>query len=103
MPEATNVSGTPDGQGGGTPARSPSEVNLARLRWRCRRGMRELDVLLTRYLDRVWPTASPAERDAFLQLVELQDPDLFGYLVGRTPPVEESLRAVVACIRRLEP
>ena len=103
VPDATNVSGTPDGQGGGTPARSPSEVNLARLRWRCRRGMRELDVLLTRYLDRVWPTASPAERDAFLQLVELQDPDLFGYLVGRTPPVEESLRAVVACIRRLEP
>jgi len=76
---------------------------MARLRWRCRRGMRELDVMLTRYLDRVWPTASPAERDAFVQLVELQDPDLFGYLVGRTAPVEDSLLAVINCIRRLEP
>ena len=65
--------------------------------------MRELDVMLTRYLDRVWPTASPAERDAFVQLVELQDPDLFGYLVGRSTPVEESLLAVINCIRRLEP
>jgi antitoxin CptB len=82
---------------------APADFNMARLRWRCRRGMRELDVMLTRYLDRVWEAASPAERDAFVQLVELQDPDLFGYLVGRTTPDEESQRAIIACIRRLEP
>ena len=80
-----------------------SDVELARLRWRCRRGMRELDVMLSRYLDRVWDHASRAERDAFVQLVELQDPDLFGYLVGRSTVTEESQRAVVACIRSLEP
>jgi antitoxin CptB len=65
--------------------------------------MRELDVMLTRYLDRVWTTASSAERDAFVQLVELQDPDLFGYLVARTTPAEESQRAVIARIRSLGP
>jgi antitoxin CptB len=80
-----------------------AEVNLARLRWRCRRGMRELDVMLTRYLDRVWPTAPAAERAAFVQLVDMQDPDLFGYLVGRTTPAEEQQRAVIDCIRRLGP
>jgi Uncharacterized conserved protein len=80
-----------------------SEVDQARLRWRCRRGMRELDVMLTRFLDRVWSTASPAERTAFVQLVELQDPELFGYLVGRTTPTEEPLRAVIATIRQLAP
>ena len=75
---------------------------MARLRWRCRRGMRELDVMLTRYLDRVWESASPAEHDAFVQLVELQDPELFGYLVGRDTPAEASLRHVVARIRRVD-
>lgn len=75
---------------------------VSRLRWRCRRGMRELDVLLVRYLDRAWPTASPVERAAFAWLVELPDPELFGYLVGHTSPVEESQRAVIAGIRRLE-
>jgi antitoxin CptB len=65
--------------------------------------MRELDVMLTRYLDRVWETASSTERDAFVQLVELQDPDLFGYLVGRTNPAEETQRAVIARIRSLGP
>ena len=59
--------------------------------------------MLTRYLDRVWDTASPVERDAFAQLVELQDPELFGYLVGRSTPDEDAQRAVVACLRRLGP
>jgi antitoxin CptB len=81
----------------------PSDVEVARLRWRCRRGMRELDVMLGRYLDRSWPSASPAERTAFAQLLELPDPDLFGYLVGRTTPDEEPARAVIAQIRRLAP
>jgi antitoxin CptB len=80
-----------------------AEVNMSRLRWQCRRGMRELDVMLTRYLDRVWDGASPAEHDAFVQLVSLQDPELFGYLVGRTTPVEEDQRAVIATIRQLGP
>jgi antitoxin CptB len=80
-----------------------TDPEAARLRWRCRRGMRELDVMLTRYLDRVWPTASRAERAAFEQLIEMQDPELFGYLVGRTAPIEESQLAVINCIRRLEP
>ena len=81
----------------------PDEFNLARLRWRCRRGMRELDVMLTRYLDRAWDSASPAERAAFAQLVEMQDPQLFGYLVGRNAPAEESQRAVIDAMRQLAP
>jgi antitoxin CptB len=73
---------------------------LARLRWRCRRGMRELDVLLTRYLEQEFQLASVAERAAFVQLLDLPDPDLFGYLVGRTTPDEAIERDVIARIRR---
>ena len=81
-------------------ATAPSAAGqLARLRWQCRRGMRELDALLLQYLDAGYPPASPAERQAFAQLLELPDPDLFGYLVGRTDVPEESLRDVVARIR----
>jgi antitoxin CptB len=80
-----------------------ADPEMSRLRWRCRRGMRELDVMLTRYLDQVWETASSAERGVFVELVELQDPDLFGYLVGRDTPAEESQRAVIARIRSLGP
>jgi len=62
--------------------------------------MRELDVLLTRYLEHDYGAAPAAEREAFARLIDLQDPELFGYLVGRATPVEESLCHVVARIRR---
>ena len=81
-------------------ADGPDEV--ARLRWRCRRGMKELDLVLLRYLEQDYPQASPDDRDAFARILELQDPDLFGYLVGRDTPVEASLRHVVARIRRVD-
>jgi len=79
---------------------APSREELSRLRWRCRRGMRELDVLLLEYLERAYPGASAHERAAFARLLDLQDPEVFGYLVGRENPAEESLRDVVALIRR---
>ena len=79
----------------------PDEKRVVqKLRWRCRRGMRELDQLFTRYLDHQYPSASAAERDAFARLLELPDPDLFGYLVGRATPAEEVQRHVIAHIRR---
>ncbi len=75
---------------------------VARLRWRCRRGMKELDVVLLRYLEEEFPQASSEDRDAFARILELQDPELFGYLVGRDTPAEASLCHVVARIRRID-
>ena len=62
--------------------------------------MRELDVLLLRYLDQDYPSAAPADRAAFVRILELQDPELFGYLVGRTTPEDDAVRHVIARIRR---
>jgi antitoxin CptB len=62
--------------------------------------MRELDVLLLRYLEQEYPSAAAAEREAFGRILELQDPELFGYLVGRTTPEDEAVRHVIARIRR---
>ncbi|MDX1482348.1 MAG: succinate dehydrogenase assembly factor 2 [Woeseiaceae bacterium] len=52
-----------------------------RLRWQCRRGMRELDVLLTRYLENDYPTACEDDKQAFGRLLDLTDPELAGYLL----------------------
>jgi antitoxin CptB len=71
---------------------------FARLRWRCRRGMRELDELLVRYLQRDFAGASSGERAAFGELLDLPDPQLFGYLVGREQPPNPHWRDVLARI-----
>lgn len=48
--------------------------------------MKELDLLLVRYLDRHYDTASSRERDAFRALLDLPDPELLGYLVAGVVP-----------------
>jgi len=53
----------------------------ARLRWRCRRGMHELDTLLQRWLREVYPEVSETQRKAFARLLESPDPQLWDWLV----------------------
>lgn len=75
---------------------------LARLRWLCRRGMKELDVLLEAYLEREWHAAGESERAAFQRLLEFQDPQLWDWLSGRQTPAEKELADVVSRIRRYD-
>jgi antitoxin CptB len=66
------------------PAAGPPE--LGKLRWRCRRGMKELDILLTRYIEERFCSASNLERDAFKELLDTQDAVLYAYCLGAQPP-----------------
>ncbi len=70
----------------GAAAAADGNRELARLRWRCRRGMKELDTLLVRYLEAHYVAASPEDQGRFLELLELQDPDLAAYVLGRATP-----------------
>jgi antitoxin CptB len=68
-----------------------------RLRWRCRRGMRELDVLLERCID-AGALDEPAAQGAFERLLELPDPLLADCLLhGNDPP--RGLEEIVERIR----
>ena len=66
------------------PPADPREIG--KLRWRCRRGMKELDVLLARYVEERFCSASSAERDAFKDLLEAQDAVIYAYCLGQEPP-----------------
>jgi succinate dehydrogenase flavin-adding protein (antitoxin of CptAB toxin-antitoxin module) len=61
--------------------------------------MKELDVLLERYLRRDLPGASSAETGAFVGLLELQDPELARYLLAGEPHPDPIVSAVVARMR----
>jgi antitoxin CptB len=47
--------------------------------------MKELDVLLTRYVEERFGLASPAEQQAFESLLEDPDPVIYAYCVGQSP------------------
>jgi antitoxin CptB len=76
--------------------------SAGQLKWRCRRGMRELDVLLERYLQERYPSAPAAEQQAFAALLEAPDPQLFAYVVQREVPVDPEWAHVIAKLRNLE-
>jgi antitoxin CptB len=68
---------------------SPKPLDRGRIRWRCRRGMRELDVLLEGYFNRRFDQAAPAQQQAFLLLLEQEDPDIWAWLIGHKAPPPE--------------
>jgi antitoxin CptB len=70
-----------------------------RLRWRCRRGMRELDQLLGWYLDSRYAQADEVKKTAFASLLEQQDPELWHWLQGHGSPDNVFWRAIVDEIR----
>ena len=66
-----------------------------RLAWRCRRGMKELDLALTGWLERRYEAASAAERLCFERFLDLPDPELAAYLLGREIPQDPGFAALV--------
>ena len=70
-----------------------------RVLWRCRRGMRELDLLLQRYMGERYGVAPPAERRAFERLLELPDPQIAACLLHGEPAPDAELGRLLARLR----
>jgi antitoxin CptB len=61
--------------------------------------MRELDVLLTTYLERHYGASSESQKTAFQQLLALSDPELNAYLLGDALPADLETARVVLRLR----
>lgn len=74
---------------------------IDKLRWRCRRGTLELDLLLTRYLDIAYSSAPSERRQAFWRLLACEDSLLLRLFTSDTQAEDPELRAIIAEIRSL--
>ena len=72
--------------------------DMNRLRWRARRGMRELDRLVGWWLTERYEKSDSAARAAFASMLECADPDLWSWLSGAAPP-DPRFAAIVDEIR----
>ncbi|MFO0028940.1 MAG: succinate dehydrogenase assembly factor 2 [Pseudomonadota bacterium] len=72
---------------------------VARLRWRCRRGMRELDQLFAGWLDHHGAAADPATVDAFEALLMVEDSELWAWCMGRGAPERADWQVILGQIR----
>lgn len=76
-------------------------IHREKLKWRCRRGTLELDIMLGRYLDRVYPTAGQNEQALFQALLNFSDAELLTFLVGEQLPEAKGMATLVKKIRTL--
>lgn len=72
---------------------------MSRLRWLCRRGMKELDVVLVRYLENIYESATTSEQEQFRELLQMPDPDLYNLLLGRETTDDPDLARFLSQLR----
>jgi len=73
---------------------------MSQLRWRCRRGMRELDLLVGGWLENNYESASADQKAGFRKLLDSPDPQLLAWLTGRDRPADPILAQLVDAIRQ---
>jgi len=71
-------------------------AEIDRIRWHCRRGLLELDVVLTRFLDRHFERLSPQQRAAFKRLLDYPDHELWHFVTGKQPPPDADTARIIS-------
>jgi len=71
----------------------------ARLRWQCRRGMLELDLMLESFVEKRYEDLPIKTKKAFHQLLNCQDQILLDYLLGQDVPTDKDVADVAKQVR----
>ena len=74
-------------------------TEYSELKWRCRRGMLELDILLNSYLDKNYNTMSQQQGDLFSEVLDYPDQVLFDLLLGNMQSSDARVNRLVSEIQ----
>ena len=70
-----------------------------RLKWQCRRGMLELDLMLETFVEKCYEDLPVKTKRAFHQLLKCQDQFLLDYLMGQDVPTDKDVADVAKQVR----
>ena len=79
---------------------SKPDRDLDRIKWNCRRGLLELDLLLERFLERHLSALDEGQMEVFKELLAYEDNDLLDMVMGRAEPVNVQLSALLQMMRK---
>ncbi len=74
-------------------------MNIARVKWACRRGMLELDVLFQPFVETQYELLSDQDKATFVRLLECEDPELFAWFMGHETCPDQQLANMVIQVR----
>jgi antitoxin CptB len=75
--------------------------NLERIRWRSRRGLLELDIVLGRFIDQQYALLDEFEQKAFEVLLDMPDNPLWDMIAGRQEATHIQQQALLEKIREV--
>ncbi len=80
---------------------SIDEINLQRLRWQCRRGLLELDLIFEAFLSKEtgYKQLSASQKENFQSLLLNSDQDLQKWMLGKAKPEEQQNIELIRLIR----
>ena len=79
--------------------------DLSKIKWRCRRGVKELDIVLCNYVEKYIENEKINEKaltTAFQELLELEDPILYSLLLGELEADSKSQQKVLHRLRTVK-
>jgi antitoxin CptB len=75
---------------------------LERIRWHCRRGMLELDLVLTAFNKQHLENLAPGELDTLRRILERPDPELLDFVMGHSDPEDSAERELIGLMRAVD-
>lgn len=76
-----------------------SPQQKAKLKWQCRRGMLELDLVLNQFISNHLEQLTEIQLNAFEQLLTCSDPDIHSWLMGQERPAQQEVMDIVTFIQ----
>jgi antitoxin CptB len=71
----------------------------SKLLWRCRRGVKELDVVFTKFVDSSYDGLNEQQKQAFSKLLDIEDPVILSYMLRQTVPNDAEMAGIVEMVR----
>lgn len=72
---------------------------LTKIKWRCRRGMLELDIFLLPFCENIYSSLNLEEKNIFIDLLNENDVDLFEWLMNRCQSDKSQFNHLIQLIR----
>ena len=73
--------------------------NKSRLLWRCRRGIKEMDIILQDFVNNSYEQLSNENKNAFSSLLDEQDLDILNWIMGKSEPTDSKLIGIINIIK----
>lgn len=79
----------------------PKDIdNLSKIKWSCRRGMLELDVILGNFLHKAYPSLTDKDKQLFITLLNNNDNDLFAWILGKHQVEDPDMHRIITLVRK---